>query len=138
MRLNQLAGKFGAGKKQDRYPEHPSFDWTVSVSTDAMEKGGTNLPRCYFGGDFDGDKRMDLAQITGEGRLAIRRGRVGIAGLFRSSAIDYTKDEIFTGEVGSVKGVDLLDLDGNGCGDAVLRYNDSVKVYHSRGPQTHK
>lgn len=130
--------QFGAGRKPDRYPEHPSFDWTVSVSTEAMEKGGTNLPRCYFGGDFDGDKRLDLAQITGEGRLAIRRGRVGVAGIFRSSTIDYTKDEIFTGDVGSVKGVDLLDLDGNGCCDGVFRYNDSVRVYLSKGPETHK
>ncbi|MBI3271926.1 MAG: VCBS repeat-containing protein [Planctomycetes bacterium] len=117
--------------KTNRFSDDYDFERMVTIPTDSIEKGGRGLPHIYFSGDFDGDKRNDMVTLSGEGRLAVYRGREGV-GLFHSSGLAYEKDEWFLAFPETPKGVEIRDFDKNGRADLLLKYGSRIRVLLSR------
>ncbi len=118
--------------KEGRFSGSPDYSRDVSIPTKALEQGGTEIPRIYFDGDFDGDGMLDMVTVSGQGRLGIYPGRKSF-GIMHSGGFAYKKDELLLVNLKDApRGIDVRDLNGDGRSDFVLRHTSRLEVFLSR------
>lgn len=119
-------------RDEGRFSESPDYSRDVSVPTKALEQGGGEVPRTYFDGDFDQDGMLDMVTVSGQGRLAVYPGRKSF-GLFSSGGFTFKKDELLLVPLkDNPRGLEVLDLNGDGKSDMLLRFTSRVEAMMSR------
>lgn len=118
--------------RRGAFAETPDITEDITVDTKLIEKGSSGVPLVRFDGDFDGDGKRDMLVIEegldNQSRLKVQRGQEAVGLLGK----EFSVDEYILRSIEPPRGIDLVDLNGDGKADYVLRYNGRIEVNTSR------
>ncbi len=117
-------------KRRGTFDRSPYFSVSRRYPVDWLESGRTDAT-VFFSGDYDGDGHLDLLDIKsgGEGYIEIRKGKPARG--MRSGG-KYAFDRSLVRQRGDVESdVRILDADGNGGADFLVRTSRTVHVFYT-------
>ena len=109
------------GSPETPFERRPSFQRKFLLRTQELS-GGQARPFLYAGHDLTGDGRPDLLFVDNGHLLRLFRGIAGTMPRFE-------EDTAFSERVEDPKGVEIVDLDGSGGEEVILRYPRRLQIY---------
>jgi hypothetical protein len=106
------------------FERRPSFQEKFSLRIQAISEGEAR-PFLYAGHDLTGDGRADLLFVDNGHLLRLFQGTAG-------SPPRFVEDTAFSEKVEDPRGVEIVNLDGRGGEEVILRYPRRLQIYRGK------